>query len=561
MSRTTLCVLTAAGLAALSVGVMVVRHQVLGSEAKAPAGPGTYKVTLLVTGKSSGDARLITACPLDFRRQHVCDERCQSPELAARRTEGRHGERRQVQWSQRAAGKTPFQARYEFYCQVDVHRPTSPMARLGERLYARPGAGEHIAAEPRIDPNHPEICTLALDLTGGLERPADQARALFRYVDCEVANDPSAGGPAQSAAECLQSGRGDAAAQSRLLVALCRNRGIPARLVTGLMLGKRGEQKAHVWAEAWVGDYWMPMCPFHGHCGRVPTTYLVFGFGDLVLVRGQNVRNLDYACLAEPRPLPGQEAPPEQPSLLRSAFQTVSFHTLPPAERKLVEFLLLLPIAALIICVFRNVIGVGSFGTFAPALVGMAFRDLQSLPGLLVFVSIVLIGWGMRRVLDRYHLLQVPRTAFLLSLVVVVLLTAILLANFQHLAVTRYFSLFPMVILTGMIERFWTLESEDGTSSSFRTLLGTMFISACISLVLSLHAVVGHMCHYPETLGLIMAVQLLLGRYTGYRLLELFRFRDFLGGRPPRLEAVTTSGEPVTLKLAEVEAVSACPGE
>jgi hypothetical protein len=85
-----------------------------------------------------------------------------------------------------------------------------------------------------------------------------------------------------------------------------------------------------------------------------------------------------------------------------------------------------------------------------------------------------------------------------------------------------------MVILTGMIERFWTLETEDGASSSFKTLLGTLIIAASISLVLSLHALVRHMFRYPETLGLIMAGQLLIGRYTGYRLSELFRFRDFL---------------------------------
>src|SRR6202011_3978392 len=127
----------------------------------------------------------------------------------------------------------------------------------------------------------------------------------------------------------------------------------------------------------------------------------------------------------------------------------------------------LLPIAALIVCVFRNLIGVGTFGTFAPALVGLAFRELQSLPGILVFVSIVLVGWGMRRLLNHYHLLQVPRTAFMLSLVVIVLITAIVAANFQDLPATKYISLFPMVILTGMIERFWTLEEEDGTSSSF----------------------------------------------------------------------------------------------
>jgi hypothetical protein len=82
-----------------------------------------------------------------------------------------------------------------------------------------------------------------------------------------------------------------------------------------------------------------------------------------------------------------------------------------------------------------------------------------------------------------------------------------------------------------MIERFWTLETEDGTTSSFRTLLQTMFIVAVISLVLSIGPLLRLLYRYPEALGLIIAIQLLMGRYTGYRLSELYRFRDFLGMR------------------------------
>ena len=41
------------------------------------------------------------------------------------------------------------------------------------------------------------------------------------------------------------------------------------------------------------------------------------------------------------------------------------------------------------------------------------------------------------------------------------------------------------------------------------------------------------MFRYPETLGVIMALQLLIGRYTGYRLMELYRFRDFMGDMSP----------------------------
>ena len=139
-----------------------------------------------------------------------------------------------------------------------------------------------------------------------------------------------------------------------------------------------------------------------------------------------------------------------------------------------------MPIAALIVCICRNIVGVTTFGTFAPALVGLAFREVQSLPGILVFVSIVLLGWGLRRVLDHYHLLQVPRTAFMLSLVVIVLIVTVVLANCQQqpIEATKYIPLFPLVILTGMIERFWTLETEDGTVASFRTLVGTMLMAA-----------------------------------------------------------------------------------
>src|SRR5262249_26693933 len=140
-----------------------------------------------------------------------------------------------------------------------------------------------------------------------------------------------------------------------------------------------------------------------------------------------------------------------QMSTLRRTLRALSLYRLPPAEQRMVEFLLLLPLAALIICIFRNIIGLYTFGTFAPALVGLAFRDLHSMPGILIFITIVLIGWLMRRLLDYYHLLQTPRVAVMLSLVVIVLITAIVAANFEDYEATRYMSLFPMVILTGMI--------------------------------------------------------------------------------------------------------------
>src|SRR3954468_942519 len=114
---------------------------------------------------------------------------------------------------------------------------------------------------------------------------------------------------------------------------------------------------------------------------------------------------------------------------IATTFANSSLATLPAAERHLVEFLMLLPVAALVICVFRNLIGIASFGTFAPALIGLVFRDLQSLPGLAVFVGLLLTGWLMRRALDRFHLLQVPRASVMLSLIVAMLVVFVVVAN------------------------------------------------------------------------------------------------------------------------------------
>src|SRR5271155_2097822 len=76
MSRTTLSVLTAAALVVVSLSMMIARHHVMGADVKVPTDPGTWKVTLVVQGRMTGEGRLFTATPLDFGRQHIVRETC-----------------------------------------------------------------------------------------------------------------------------------------------------------------------------------------------------------------------------------------------------------------------------------------------------------------------------------------------------------------------------------------------------------------------------------------------------------------------------------------------------
>src|SRR2546423_10767634 len=99
MSRTMLCVLTAGVLASVSLGTSLVRRHVLGEETRVPHDPGTYRVALHVSAQSTGDARLMTACPLGFGGQHGVGEETSSDTLSAKTIESRHGGRRHNQGS------------------------------------------------------------------------------------------------------------------------------------------------------------------------------------------------------------------------------------------------------------------------------------------------------------------------------------------------------------------------------------------------------------------------------------------------------------------------------
>jgi hypothetical protein len=537
MSRGLLCTSIALLLAAVSFGIMIARTRILGDEVKLPGGPGTWKITMVLHGRTTQGAQVGIATPLDVPHQQILREQARSDEMLQKPSEHR-SDRRIWRWTPAPGSRPgPFRIRYECFCTV--HPENRSRKDRAHNLYAAPNAGDDVSGEDGVEWNHADIAALARRLAEGRQRVSDQIDALFRHVDQNIAGEPSVPGDSASALECMRREGGDSVAKSRLLVALCRSQGIPARLVTGLTLTRDDEQPVHTWVEAWTGERWLPMCPFHHHFGKVPKTYLVFAYGDPKLVHGRGVRGLDYAFLVERVWSANEDVMP--PGWSKRLFRAISLHALPLAEQTLVEFLLLLPIAALMICVFRNVIGLTSFGTFAPALVGLAFRDLRSWPGIFVFVGIMLVGWLMRRALNRFHLLQVPRTALMLTLVVSTITIFVVVANRQHVPTTRYISLFPLVILTGMIERFWTLEEEDSMWSSFRTLLSTLFIAACISLVISRQTLMQHMLRYPETVGLVVAALLVLGRYTGYRLSELRRFRDFI--REPIPEPVRVASE------------------
>jgi len=72
---------------------------------------------------------------------------------------------------------------------------------------------------------------------------------------------------------------------------------------------------------------------------------------------------------------------------------------------------------------------------------------------------------------------------------------------------------------------------ERGWQEALKVSMGTLAVAVFSFFVLSIHQIQEFFFAFPETLFALIAVQVLLGRYTGYRLTEYFRFSSFINGK------------------------------
>jgi len=170
-----------------------------------------------------------------------------------------------------------------------------------------------------------------------------------------------------------------------------------------------------------------------------------------------------------------------------------------------------------------------TFGIFMPMLMALAFRSTGLLYGTIVFAGIIGVGFLVRSVLEKFHLLLVPRLSVILTLVIACFTMLALLGNKLGLREFMAVGLIPFVILTMTIERFFVIVEELGTREALLTTAGSTAVSIITYGIIRWETLQLTFFVFPELLLAVAALQILIGRYTGYRLSELFRFRNLRG--------------------------------
>ncbi|MDN3517480.1 inactive transglutaminase family protein [Aquisalimonas lutea] len=306
---------------------------------------------------------------------------------------------------------------------------------------------------------------------------------------------------------------------------------IPARTAHVLHLQdgmRRGELEPYL--EVHDGSSWIPFDPQTGQRGYDEEMLVWYrGEAPLVEVSGGRVADIGFSASRTFRAV--VQVAQQRAEHMGSRVLDFSLFALPVDIQNVYHTLMLVPLGALVVVLVRNVVGISTFGTFMPVLIALAFRETQLLWGIALFSTVVALGLAFRFYLERLKLLLVPRLAAVLVVVVLLIMALSILSH--HLGLERGLSvaLFPMVILAMTIERMSVVWEENGPRTAITQGLGSLLVAVLGYLLMNYEPLAHLVFVFPESLLLVLAVILLMGRYSGYRLTELWRFRMFFRDR------------------------------
>jgi hypothetical protein len=192
-----------------------------------------------------------------------------------------------------------------------------------------------------------------------------------------------------------------------------------------------------------------------------------------------------------------------------------------------VVLILMLPILATLIAFMRVIVGLPSLEMLVPIALSYVFVAVGLVTGSVILVSVVAASFISRLILKKVRIMHFPKRS-LSMLLLSAMVFAALSASIQFgLSNVQDISIFPILIMTLLGDSIVSVQLHK----KMREAMTVTFVTIALGFVGFVLATMPFMRDmlilYPETILLLIPINILMGRYFGLRLSELFRFRSF----------------------------------
>lgn len=193
--------------------------------------------------------------------------------------------------------------------------------------------------------------------------------------------------------------------------------------------------------------------------------------------------------------------------------------------------LLMIPVVATLVAFFRQVVGIKAFGIYTPSIITFALLafDPNGLKyGIVIFISIILVGMLSRYMLRRFRLLYLPRVAITISIVALAILCILIIGGHFKRTGLASVSIFPLLIMITLAEKFVATQIEKGSKAAFFLATETLFISLLGYALIRWESFMILILNHPWLILFTFIINFTLGKWSGLRLVEYFRFRKII---------------------------------
>lgn len=186
--------------------------------------------------------------------------------------------------------------------------------------------------------------------------------------------------------------------------------------------------------------------------------------------------------------------------------------------------ILLTPFLAFLVTFVRVVIGLPTLDMLVPIALAFALVATGVTVGLLVLVAILFASYVAKKILGGLRIMFYPKRSLsmvFLSLAVFASLTVGVALGFDRILSV---SIFPILVLMLLGDMIVSVQLHKSASETFTITGATIFLGLVGYVMATSTTIQNALILYPEMVLLVIPANLIVGRYFGLRVLELFRF-------------------------------------
>lgn len=213
-------------------------------------------------------------------------------------------------------------------------------------------------------------------------------------------------------------------------------------------------------------------------------------------------------------------------NVLQQAIRNAVKEGVPP---NVIVLVLLFPLVSSVIAASRHIIGLRGFGIYIPAVLSIALVSTGVFEGIGMFLVIVLVAIPAKRILSKFKLPYLPRTAILLWFVSLAILGILLLAPLINMVTLMTVNIFSIMILVLLAENFLDAQARTKPIDAIALTLETLGLALLSGMILQWEDLQKFALLQPELLIMfVFVVNVIVGKFVGLRFSEYFRFRSLM---------------------------------